>query len=33
MWYGANHPFVFSNGDPTGYSFHGDFVSVFPLER
>ena len=22
------HPFVFSHGDPTGYGFHGDFVST-----
>jgi hypothetical protein len=27
MWYGDSHPFVFSNGDPTGYGFHGDFVN------
>ena len=27
QWYGPNHPFVFSQGDPTGYGFHGDFVS------
>jgi len=26
-WYGNSQPFVFSNGDPTGYGFHGDFVS------
>ena len=25
-WYGSGHPFVLSNGDPTGYGFHGDFV-------
>jgi hypothetical protein len=29
MWYGNSQPFVFSNGDPTGYGFHGDFVSKF----
>ena len=23
----GNQPFVLSNGDPTGYGFHGDFVS------
>lgn len=28
MWYGNEQPFVLSNGDPTGYSFHGDFVSL-----
>jgi hypothetical protein len=27
MWGGSTQPFVFSNGDSTGYSFHGDFVS------
>jgi hypothetical protein len=27
-WYGSSHPFVFANGDPTGYGFHGDFVST-----
>lgn len=27
QWYGSEHPFVFSQGDPTGYGFHGDFVS------
>ncbi|KAI8943290.1 hypothetical protein NX059_001310 [Plenodomus lindquistii] len=26
-WDGDQHPFVFSNGDPTGYGFHGDFVN------
>jgi hypothetical protein len=31
MWYGNSHPFVFANGDPTGYGFHGDFVSLVPL--
>jgi hypothetical protein len=29
MWYGNTQPFVFSNGDPTGYGYHGDFVSLF----
>jgi Domain of unknown function (DUF1996) len=28
MWYGDAQPFVFANGDPTGYGFHGDFVSL-----
>jgi hypothetical protein len=26
-WYGSGHPFVFSNGDETGYGYHGDFVN------
>ncbi|KAF2658680.1 WSC domain-containing protein, partial [Lophiostoma macrostomum CBS 122681] len=26
-WDGDNHPFVFSNGDPTGFGFHGDFIN------
>jgi hypothetical protein len=26
-WYGSSQPFVFANGDPTGYGFHGDFVN------
>lgn len=26
-WYGSEQPFVWSMGDPTGYGFHGDFVS------
>ncbi len=29
-WYGDSQPFVWANGDPTGYSFHGDFVSCHP---
>ncbi|KAI0006827.1 hypothetical protein F4779DRAFT_643846 [Xylariaceae sp. FL0662B] len=27
QWYGDGQPFVFSNGDPTGYGYHGDFVN------
>ncbi|KAH8687187.1 WSC domain-containing protein [Tricladium varicosporioides] len=27
MWYGDDQPFVLSNGDPTGYGLHGDFVN------
>lgn len=27
MWYGDTQPFVWSNGDPTGYGYHGDFVN------
>jgi hypothetical protein len=26
-WYGSDHPFVFAQGDRTGYGFHGDFVN------
>jgi Domain of unknown function (DUF1996)/WSC domain len=26
-WYSSNHPFVFSNGDASGYGFHGDFFN------
>ncbi|KAF2845596.1 WSC-domain-containing protein [Plenodomus tracheiphilus IPT5] len=26
-WVNGKHPFVFANGDPTGYGFHGDFVN------
>ena len=28
MWHGNSQPFVFSNGDPTGYGYHGDFVCI-----
>jgi hypothetical protein len=31
MWYGDKQPFVFSNGDATGFGYHGDFVSRPPL--
>ena len=27
-WYGDKQPFVFANGDATGYGYHGDFVSL-----
>lgn len=27
QWEGDQHPFVFSNGDATGYGYHGDFVN------
>lgn len=27
LWNGDQHPFVLSNGDKTGYSFHSDFVN------
>lgn len=26
-WVGDQHPFVFSNGDATGYGYHGDFIN------
>ncbi|KAK5070639.1 hypothetical protein LTR64_000314 [Lithohypha guttulata] len=26
MWYGNKQPFVWAQGDPTGYGFHGDFL-------
>ena len=26
MWYGNSQPFVWAQGDPTGYGFHGDFL-------
>lgn len=26
-WHGQGHPFVFAQGDRTGYGFHGDFVN------
>ncbi|KAF1814963.1 WSC-domain-containing protein [Eremomyces bilateralis CBS 781.70] len=32
MWYGDKHPFVLSNGDTTGYSFHGDFVNGWDVD-
>jgi hypothetical protein len=31
LWYGSDHPFVFSNGDTTGYGFHGDFVNGWDI--
>jgi len=27
QWNGTQHPFVFSNGDATGYGLHGDFLN------
>lgn len=31
-WHGSTHPFVFSNGDTTGYGFHGDFVNGWDID-
>lgn len=31
-WHGSTHPFVFSNGDTTGYGFHGDFVNGWDVD-
>ncbi|KAF2495129.1 WSC domain-containing protein [Lophium mytilinum] len=30
-WYSDKQPFVFSNGDETGYGFHGDFVNGWDI--
>ncbi|KAF8244032.1 WSC-domain-containing protein [Wilcoxina mikolae CBS 423.85] len=30
-WVGSQHPFVLSNGDPTGFGFHGDFVNGWDI--
>lgn len=30
-WYGDTQPFVWAQGDPTGYGYHGDFVSSLHL--
>ncbi|KAF2649300.1 hypothetical protein K491DRAFT_208702 [Lophiostoma macrostomum CBS 122681] len=27
IWYGDKQPFVFANGDATGYGYHGDFIN------
>ncbi|KZV88119.1 WSC-domain-containing protein [Exidia glandulosa HHB12029] len=29
---GADQPFVLSNGDPTGYGFHGDFINGWDVD-
>ncbi|PSN59421.1 WSC-domain-containing protein, partial [Corynespora cassiicola Philippines] len=31
-WEGDQHPFVFANGDPTGYGFHGDFINGWDVD-
>ncbi|KAK6430435.1 hypothetical protein LTR95_013410 [Oleoguttula sp. CCFEE 5521] len=31
-WYGNSHPFVFAQGDKTGYGFHGDFVNGWDVD-
>ncbi|KAF8244149.1 WSC-domain-containing protein [Wilcoxina mikolae CBS 423.85] len=31
-WVNGKHPFVFSNGDPTGYSYHGDFINGWDID-
>ncbi|KAL6708576.1 hypothetical protein ACN47E_002557 [Coniothyrium glycines] len=30
-WTGTQHPFVFANGDATGYGFHGDFLNGWDI--
>lgn len=31
-WHGDSQPFVFSNGDPTGYGLHGDFINGWEVD-
>jgi hypothetical protein len=31
-WHGSGHPFVFAQGDRTGYGFHGDFVNGWDVD-
>ncbi|KAI9662067.1 MAG: hypothetical protein M1829_006206 [Trizodia sp. TS-e1964] len=30
-WYGNEQPFVFANGDQTGYGYHGDFINGWDI--
>jgi hypothetical protein len=32
QWNGNQHPFVFANGDTTGYGFHGDFLNGWDIK-
>lgn len=32
QWNGKQHPFVFANGDATGYGLHGDFVNGWDVK-
>jgi hypothetical protein len=32
QWNGTQHPFVFANGDTTGYGFHGDFLNGWDVD-
>jgi hypothetical protein len=32
-WWSDKQPFVLSNGDPTGYSYHGDFISGWDVDK
>lgn len=33
QWWSDEQPFVFSNGDSTGYSYHGDFINGWDVEK
>jgi len=32
QWYGDSQPFVFAQGDKTGYGYHGDFVNGWDID-
>lgn len=32
-WWSDKQPFVLANGDPTGYSYHGDFISGWDADK
>ena len=32
MWYGDTQPFVWAQGDPTGYGLHGDFLNGWDVD-